>query len=362
MEFTKKFKAYVLIDPDTNVPRYIGITTRTLRERFVGHMNDINNRPDLNPHKTNWFRKLMKGGKLPHIEQIAEFDNEVEMKEFEISYIKENKERYNLINQTAGGDMPGFRAFSRESILKKNTTRPIVQYNVLGEKIAEFDIMEDAAREYGYHDKACSHITQCCRGIRNSAYGYIWRYKNDPLGDISMLNPKGLDFNKLVQYDLEGNRIAEYDSYLKAAIAINDHSKGANISAVVFGKQNSCKGYYFQVEPTYVYFDQNLFDKAYDKYASQKQKICDRGITIDKLDLNGNYIETYNSLSDASEKTYGTKNSRKKIKECLEGRDSFKGYKWRLSLNATNSEDELNESIPSDKTCNDYPEREYTTS
>lgn len=28
--FTKKFKSYVLIDPITNIPRYVGVTTRTL--------------------------------------------------------------------------------------------------------------------------------------------------------------------------------------------------------------------------------------------------------------------------------------------------------------------------------------------
>lgn len=26
MEYTKKYKAYVLIDPTTNIPRYVGIT------------------------------------------------------------------------------------------------------------------------------------------------------------------------------------------------------------------------------------------------------------------------------------------------------------------------------------------------
>jgi hypothetical protein len=348
MEFTKKFKAYVLVDPETNVPRYVGITTRTLQQRFAGHMNDINNRPTLNPHKTNWFHKLMRGGKLPRIEQVAEFDNEVDMKQFEIDYIQKYKDVYNLINQTLGGDSPGFRMFTRESILKRSNIRPIVQYNVLGEKIAEFEMTEDAAREYNFKDKACSHITQCCKGTRHSAYGYIWRYKDEPLGNISTLNPRSLEFNKLVQYDLNGNRIAEYDSYMKASEAIGDHSKGANISAVALGKQNTCKGYYFQVEPTYVYFDQKLFDEAYSNFRKVKQPICERGFSVDKLDMDGNYLETYNSLSDASEKTYGTKNSRKKIKECLEGRDSFKGYKWRFSINATNSEDELTESIPSD--------------
>lgn len=47
-------------------------------------------------------------------------------------------------------------------------------------------------------EKACSHITQCCKGTRKYAYGYIWRYKGDPLGDISNINPRSLDLNYLV--------------------------------------------------------------------------------------------------------------------------------------------------------------------
>lgn len=53
MEKEKKFLAYVLVDPNTNIPRYVGITTRSLHVRFLGHMNDIRNHPELNPHKTN---------------------------------------------------------------------------------------------------------------------------------------------------------------------------------------------------------------------------------------------------------------------------------------------------------------------
>ena len=51
MNWTKKFKAYVLIDPITEIPRYVGVTTRGVNQRFSGHMNDINNRPELNKHK-----------------------------------------------------------------------------------------------------------------------------------------------------------------------------------------------------------------------------------------------------------------------------------------------------------------------
>ena len=80
MEKEKKFLAYVLVDPNTNIPRYVGITTRSLHVRFLGHRNDIRNRPELNPHKTNWFKKLMKEDKLPIIQLVKECSNIEELK------------------------------------------------------------------------------------------------------------------------------------------------------------------------------------------------------------------------------------------------------------------------------------------
>lgn len=325
----RKFLAYVLVDPNTQVPRYVGITTRTLKERFAGHMNDIINRPNLNSHKTAWFRKLAKGGQIPEIKQIAEFSNLEDLKEFEKEYIKKYKEKYKLINKTLGGDWYGETAHTRETILKKKTTRPIVQYNCLGEKIAEFEITEDACRVYGY--PSASHITSCCRKKRHHAFGYIWRYKEDDLDDLSNINPNSLDFNILVMYDTKGNRIKEFNSYTKAAKEIGDNSGGSNITAVCRGLQKHCKGFSFQLEPKYVYFDTNLYkEKTSGWHIPKHQKI--NGLSVDQYDLTGKFIQKWNSVSEAAEKVYGTRNSRPRIKECYEGkRSDFKGYKWKLS-------------------------------
>lgn len=119
MEKKKNYLAYVLVDPNTNIPRYIGITTRSLSQRFVGHMQDVYNRPNLNPHKTNWFKKLLKGGQIPRIELVKECNSIEELKQFEIEYIKNHKEDYKLINMTPGGDWIGEHTHSRETILKK---------------------------------------------------------------------------------------------------------------------------------------------------------------------------------------------------------------------------------------------------
>lgn len=330
MEYTKTFKAYVLVDPITNIPRYIGITKKTLRQRFVGHMSDIWNRPELNKHKTAWFKKLISKGLLPEIRQIAEFDTIDELKQFEISYISKYRDKYDLINQTRGGDYLGFTSHSRESILKKQSTRPIVQYNVLGEKIAEYEMTQDAQRELGLKLQSCSHITACCRGNRKCAYGYIWRYKGDPLGDISYINPKSLHFNKLVQYDLDGNRIAEYNSYLEASKAICDNSKGGNISESI-NRNGICKGFRFKLEPTFCYFSQELFNYVYNSWSPLNLKqITQQGHSVLQLDLNENIINEFNSLSTASIYLIGTKNARKTIKECCEGiKQTYKNYKWK---------------------------------
>ena len=335
MNYTKKYKAYVLVDPITEIPRYVGITQRSLRERFSGHMSDIYNRPELNPHKTNWFKKLLKGGKIPRIEQIAEFDTEEEMKQFEMDYIKKYKDTYKLINQTIGGDYLGFRSHTRETILKKKSTRAVTQYNILGEKIADYEIMEDIMRTLKLKDKACSHITQCCKGKRNHAYGYIWRYKEDELGDISNINPKSLYFNKLVQYDAEGNRIAEYNSYAEASEAIGDKSKGGNIASVVNGKQVSCKGYTFQVEPIYCYFSQELFDKVYSQDWKPKiEEFNNRGKTVSQIDLNGNVVATYNSILAAAEAITGKpggSSARNHISKCCKDKTkTYKNFYWKL--------------------------------
>lgn len=257
------------------------------------------------------------------------------MQQFEIEYIKKYKETYKLINQTIGGEHLGFRSHTRESILKKKTTRAVTQYNILGEKIADYEIMEDIMRTLKLRDKACSHIAQCCKGKRSHAYGYIWRYKGDELGDISNINPKSLYFNKLVQYDTEGNRIAEYDSYAKASEAIGDKSKGGNIASVVNGKQVSCKGYTFQVEPIYCYFNQELFDKVYScAWSPDIKKFNKRGKTISQIDLNGNVVATYNSILAAAEAITGKpggSGARNCISNCCKDKTkTYKNFYWKL--------------------------------
>lgn len=53
--------------------------------------------------------------------------------------------------------------------------KKVKQYSLNGILIAEYDGIRDAAKINGF--KASSCISECCKGKRKTAYGYIWKYK-----------------------------------------------------------------------------------------------------------------------------------------------------------------------------------------
>lgn len=61
---------------------------------------------------------------------------------------------------------------------------PIDQYSKDGVFIKHYNSCADATYEvFGKVDKSySSHIVSCCRGQRKTAYGFVWRYKNEPFG------------------------------------------------------------------------------------------------------------------------------------------------------------------------------------
>lgn len=55
------------------------------------------------------------------------------------------------------------------------SAKPVLQYSLDGNFIAEYDCIRSAAKITGAYDTA---IGACCRGKRNKAKGYLWKYKN----------------------------------------------------------------------------------------------------------------------------------------------------------------------------------------
>lgn len=58
--------------------------------------------------------------------------------------------------------------------LRKQNGKPVSQYDLTGNFVAEYFSVKEAKRATGI-----SHIDACCRGERKTAGGYAWRYKNE---------------------------------------------------------------------------------------------------------------------------------------------------------------------------------------
>lgn len=98
-------KVYKLVDPDDEdeVSKYIGITIQSLHIRLTHHCSKYETQ--VNTHKANWIKSLLKQGKKPVIillEEIIGWKNACEREMYWIQYCKENG--ISLTNGTLGGD------------------------------------------------------------------------------------------------------------------------------------------------------------------------------------------------------------------------------------------------------------------
>lgn len=60
--------------------------------------------------------------------------------------------------------------------VRKALSKPVIQYDKLGNEIARFFSAREASRKTGFRQ---SHISSCCNGDYKQAYGFIWKYAKD---------------------------------------------------------------------------------------------------------------------------------------------------------------------------------------
>lgn len=125
----------------------------------------------------------------------------------------------------------------KTGLMSNGRKRPVIQYNLNGEKMATFESASEAARQTGGSQ---SKITLCCKRQRESANDYQWRYYDD-LQDVQKIKKRFITGKKVAQCDEDGNILNIYPSYKKAAEAVNGTSSA--ISRVCSGTNIRHKGY-----------------------------------------------------------------------------------------------------------------------
>lgn len=114
-----------------------------------------------------------------------------------------------------------------------NILRAVIQKDLDGNIISEFNSIAEASRQTGCHH---SKIIAVSNGDRKTTGGFIWEWKE-------AFEKKDIGKKKKVAQILDGNVINIFDSVSEASRQTGSNRKG--ISAVCGGKQKTCNGYFW---------------------------------------------------------------------------------------------------------------------
>ena len=104
-------------------------------------------------------------------------------------------------------------------------SKKVTQYDLKGKFIRHFDSIKEALESL---DSKHANISSCCLGKSKSAGGFIWRY----YGDEAPKKYSNKTIRGVLQYDLIGNLIGEYDSLIEAANMTGSNSNGIQMCCV----------------------------------------------------------------------------------------------------------------------------------
>lgn len=94
----KVWYVYMLCDPDTEQPFYVG---KGKGDRMHYHERTLNHRHDSNPNKREVIRRILVQGKQVLKKKVAEFDDQREAYAYEVALIKQYRDQ--LTNIKPGG-------------------------------------------------------------------------------------------------------------------------------------------------------------------------------------------------------------------------------------------------------------------
>lgn len=179
----------------------------------------------------------------------------------------------------------------------------VKQYDLQGTFIQEFESAAEAGRILNINN---SSIIACCKGNRQRAGEYQWRYSNDNLDAVEDIT-KNIVYSKgIYQYDLQGNLICFYNSIKEASKITNIDSPSISIG---------CKTHKVRQGFQWRYEDDNTpVEVIKTKY------IC-------QYDKDNNFIKKFQTNKEASQSTGINLGN---INSCCNGkRKTAGGFIWR---------------------------------
>ena len=298
-----------------NGKRYIGITSKKPEDRWG---------KDGSGYEKQMFMNAINKYGWDNIEHKILFTNlthvEANCKEkFLIKYYNTTDRNYGY-NRSYGGDKTtkGLK-YSDESKNKirqkaRDRMKAVYQYDLDGNFVAEYESIKSASRNTGAKD---AHISEICHNETGTAKGYTWRfYKTDKI-----MSPTARICRKVYQYNLQGEFIAEYNS-ISAAANDNNMSDTA-IAYCCKGIIPYAKGYLWSYEKVDMH--------PYEIKKERGIKITETTKKVYQYNMDGDFIQEYLSIGDASLKTGFHRGGIYNV--CIGKRRYAYGYIWSYEFN-----------------------------
>lgn len=268
---TNKIFIYVLKDPETHHIRYVG-QTNNIKRRLQAHISRARYRKY---HSARWITSLLNRNLRPILE-IVEECNRSNLTTREQFWIAHYRKEYDLTNITNGGE--GCVGYSSR-LGSRWTDKQRLNYSVSRKGIK------------------VNHTTQ---GNYKRKLG-ITKY---------FLGTK----KPILQYTLDGIFIKEYESCVDAATILK--LAPAGIRQCCYNRQQKCGDYMWKFKTQVIALNIKPFEKININF-----------IPILQLDINGNILQEFKSIKDASEKLNILRTS---ITNCLCNRSSTAGgFCWK---------------------------------
>ena len=322
MEYTS---IYSLSDPKTGEIRYIGKTYNHLRKRLYAHINEC--KGDNKSHKISWIKSLLSNNEIPVISTIDIVPtNEWEF--WEKYWIDQFRQwGFNLTNIAPGG--------YDNSYIRSEKTKKKMRYSKLGTKLPEEHKMKISEgvkkkfidvpnynkssdkkhiidkdflyQKYIIDNLSIPKLSKILNVSEKTIFNNLKEYgiKKDKSIWLKQLSTS----QKIVlQYDLDGNLIREWDSLKMIEIELSINK--SNVANCCRNIAKSAGGFIWR-------YKDNLI-KVY------KLK---RGREVEQYSKNNEFINMFNSLKEACLITGVRDNN---IQDCCVGRlKSAGGFIWK---------------------------------
>lgn len=198
----------------------------------------------------------------------------------------------------------------------KFKTNKVVQFDLNCKKIREYDSAKEAAE---YTGNNVNNIRFACSKKVESSGGFMWRYKGDEESVVPKTIKPVYNQRKIVQFDFNGNKIAEYESMKEACELTGSLQSG--ISKVCLGIQKSSNGFMWK------YKEDVQTETVTPKPVVKSGRIK----AVVKYDLKGNKLKEYESVRLAGEDVGVRPHN---ISDVCNGRSKTSaGFIWKYKTN-----------------------------